>query len=216
MVIGAGLLVAALVSSGDVDGSTPEATLSAEPSGTGDPSAEPAEPSGTGDPGAGTTAPTTPEVGLGEGVASERGGRAPLRGFGEAVVTVTGPTGEVCEVCMLAASTDDQQARGLMEVTNADLGGYDGMLFDYPEPVDGSFYMRNTPMPLSIAYFDADGAFVSATDMEPCGDREGCPTYPADRPFQYAIEVPRGALDAISALPRSTISVGARTCPLAD
>lgn len=100
-----------------------------------------------------------------------------------------------------------------MEVTDADLGGYDGMLFEYPEPVDGSFYMRNTPMPLSIAYFDQGRVFVSATDMTPCDDVVDCPTYHADRPFRYAIEVPQGGLGEIAAVPGSSIAIGARTCP---
>ena len=80
-----------------------------------------------------------------------------------------------------------------MEVT--DLQGYSGMVFVYDEDVAGGFYMRNTPTPLSIAWIAADGEVVTITDMEPCEDREGCPTYSPDGPYRYAIETFQGDLD---------------------
>ena len=51
-------------------------------------------------------------------------------------------------------------------------------------------------MPLSIAFFAADGSFVSASDMAPCLDRPPaeCPRYPPAGPFTAAIEVPAGGL----------------------
>lgn len=165
---------------------------------------------------AATTAPTTAEAGLGEGVAPERDGRSPLRGFGEVLVTITDLDGETCEACLLAATDASQRARGLMEVTDPELGGYDGMLFEYPEPISGAFWMRNTPLPLSIAYFDADRKLVSARNMEPCGDVDSCPTYGSDGPFRYALEVPRGELGELLVAPGSTFTIDARTCPAAD
>ena len=162
----------------------------------------------------GTTVPLG-SSGLGEGVGSERAGRTPLRGFGEVVVTVTTEDGKICDLCLLAATTAEQRARGLMEVTDEDLGGYDGMLFEYPEETSGAFWMRNTPLPLSIAYFDEDGALVSTQDMEPCGDEASCPSYPADGSFKYAIEVPQGMLDEAGAVGDATLHIHARHCPLA-
>ena len=79
-----------------------------------------------------------------------------------------------------------------MEVT--DLQGYSGMAFVYEEDVQNAFYMRNTPMPLSIAWIAADGSVVTITDMEPCEDRDGCPSYAPSGPYRYAIEVPQGDL----------------------
>lgn len=163
---------------------------------------------------AGTTAPTTP-AGLGAGTVPERAGRSPLRGFGEVAVTVTRPDGTTCELCLLSAISAPQRARGLMEVTDEGLGGYDGMLFEFPGKVDGAFWMRNTPMPLSIAYFDPKGGFVSSTDMEPCDDVATCPTFPASAPFQYALEVPQGNLGDTGAVEGATLRIDARTCPLA-
>ena len=68
-----------------------------------------------------------------------------------------------------------------MEVT--DLQGYSGMAFVYDEDVQNAFHMRNTPTPLSIAWIAADGSVVSTADMEPCEDRDGCPTYPPVGPL---------------------------------
>ena len=53
-----------------------------------------------------------------------------------------------------------------MSVTS--LGGADGMLFRFGAEQTASFWMKDTVLPLSIAFFADDGAFVSATDMEPC------------------------------------------------
>ncbi|HEX2575267.1 MAG TPA: DUF192 domain-containing protein [Aquihabitans sp.] len=173
-----------------------------------------------------TSAPTTtavadPSAGdggvaLGEGWEPAVGGRTRLAGFGEAAVTITAADGETCEVCLLTATTTDQRARGLMEVTDPDLGGYDGMLFEYDEDASGGFWMRNTPMPLSIAYFDAERTLVSATDMAPCDDVASCPTYPPEGPFRYALELPDGGLDELLVADGSTFRIDGRTCPAAD
>ena len=103
-----------------------------------------------------------------------------LEGFDELAVTVDPGDGSLLAWCLLAALTAQQRARGLMEVT--DLQGYSGMVFVYEEDVQNGFCMRNTPMPLSIAWIAADGSVVTTTDMEPCEDRDGCPSYPAAGP----------------------------------
>ena len=69
------------------------------------------------------------------------------------------------------------------------------MAFVWPADVQGSFFMRNTRLPLSIVFVDADGAVVSTSDMEPCPDSVvDCPLYGADGPYRWALEVPQGAL----------------------
>jgi uncharacterized membrane protein (UPF0127 family) len=89
-----------------------------------------------------------------------------------------------------------------------DLGGYDGMIFVFQEDTTGSFYMLNTPLPLSIAWFDSSGQFVSATDMEPCLTGPDCPLYSAVRPYRFALEVPKGGLAGLGIGPGSTIEIG--------
>jgi uncharacterized protein len=128
--------------------------------------------------------------------------RAPVPGFGEVAIRVaSGP-----KLCALLAQSQEQRARGLMART--DLAGHIGMVFLFPGPVSETFYMRNTPMPLSIAWFDAAGRFVSATDMAPCPDKVGCPTYAAARPYRYALEVPRGGLPGLGIGAGAVLAVG--------
>ena len=110
-------------------------------------------------------------------------------------------------MCLWAAVTAADQGRGLMGVT--DLGGADGMVFRYSSPVATQFWMRDTVMPLSIAFFAADGSFVSATDMEPCltGPADACARYAAAGPYVNAIEVPKGGLEALLMTPGSELEL---------
>lgn len=112
--------------------------------------------------------------------------------FGTVRATIRTGNGDAVELCLLHASTAEQRSRGLMEVT--DLGGFDGMLFSYEEDSTNQFYMLNTPMPLSITWWRADGGYVSGTKMSPClsTPSEQCERYPPAGPYRYALEVPQG------------------------
>jgi uncharacterized membrane protein (UPF0127 family) len=138
-------------------------------------------------------------------------GRVRLDGFEELAVQVDPGDGSPRAFCLLAALAADQRARGLMEVT--DLQGYSGMVFVYQEDAQNPFYMRNTPMPLSIAWIAADGSVVDTADMEPCEDRDGCPRYVPDGPYRYAIEVPQGGLDELGISGSSAVAVGGACAP---
>ena len=88
-----------------------------------------------------------------------------------------------------------------------------GMLFAFPEDSSGGFWMKNTILPLSIAYLAADGTTVTTTDMAPCpASASTCPTYPAGGSYRWAIEVPQGRLGDLGISDRSTITVGATSC----
>ena len=141
---------------------------------------------------------------------AEPSGRRPLEGFAEVAFAIRGAGaagGALLELCALLAATADARAQGLME--QDDLRGYDGMLFEFDEPTEGRFWMRNTRIPLSIAFFDERGGFVSATDMEPCPDDvDDCPTYGADGPYLWALEVAQGDLPRVGAEPGSVLEIG--------
>lgn len=94
------------------------------------------------------------------------------------------------------ADSADERQRGLMEVE--DLGGLDGMMFEFESERAVSFTMRNTSIPLDIYFFDSEGEAVGITEMVPC-ESEPCPSYPADGPVRYALEVPAGHLNVGSA-----------------
>lgn len=138
--------------------------------------------------------------------------RAPFGGFGEvAVSAVPAGGGDYLSWCLLAARTAQERARGLMEVT--DLQGYSGMAFIYEDDVANGFFMRNTPTPLSIAWVAADGEVVTIRDMEPCEDRDGCPTYSPEGSYRYAIEVFQGDLPALGISEGSEVTVGGACGP---
>lgn len=137
-----------------------------------------------------------------------------IAGFGEIGFSVTPGEGLTAmsptRQCALLAATEAQRAQGLMQVT--DLEGYTGMIFRYSADSRGGFYMKNTPMPLSIAWFAADGTFVSSADMEPCGDRTDCPIFSATGPYRYALEVPQGQLPSLGVGPGSVLKLHG-ACP---
>jgi uncharacterized membrane protein (UPF0127 family) len=104
----------------------------------------------------------------------------------------------VVELDVWFAGEPAQRQQGLMTVT--DLGGADGMLFAFDAPARYRFYMWQTPMPLDIYFFDADGQLVGYDAMEPCldGSAAACERYSPDTPFLLALEVSPGSLDAFA------------------
>src|SRR4051794_12099990 len=161
----------------------------------------------------GETAPVGP-AGIGSGWTATARGRHVLAGFGQVAATITTGDGRVCHLCLLAAQSRDQWSRGLMGVTDPKLGGHDGMVFTGADSVTGSFWMRDTPQPLAVAYYDADGRFVSAAEMAPCGHAASCRQYPAGGPFRSAVEVPSGRLSSVGATRGSVLRLLTTPCPL--
>lgn len=100
------------------------------------------------------------------------------------------------------ADTPDLRARGLMEVE--DLGNLEGMVFVMGRTTTSAFTMRNTRIPLHIAFFDADGMLVDVLEMKPC-EAEPCPRYRPVGPFSHAVEAPLGAFDDLDAGDRFSI-----------
>ena len=139
----------------------------------------------------------------------EEGAR--LQGFGEIGfrVQTDGGLPSTTELCALEAATEEQRARGLMDVTDPQLLGYDGMIFRFGEAdTTTTFHMRDTPLALSVAWFDANGSFLGATDMAPCPDDVAeCPLYAPPQPFRVAIEVPQGQLGALGIGPGTVLEL---------
>ena len=99
------------------------------------------------------------------------------------------------------AKTAQEQAKGLMgiEMLPAD----EGMAFVFDEPTDSTFWMKDTLIPLSIAFVDEAGRVIGMRDMQPCKS-DPCPTYGIDEPYVLAIEANLGWFD------RAGIKVGDR------
>jgi uncharacterized membrane protein (UPF0127 family) len=98
------------------------------------------------------------------------------------------------EVVLDVEVADDADERSVGLMNREDLGSSDGMAFLWDEPVRASFWMKDTLIPLSIAFWTADGEIVSIMDMEPC-EADPCPTYDPGTAFVGALEVERGAFD---------------------
>jgi hypothetical protein len=64
----------------------------------------------------------------------------------------------------------------------------DGMLFVFPEDTRGGFWMKNTLVPLTIVFFNADGKRVRKLSMTPCR-QESCPIYNPGRRYRFALEL---------------------------
>ena len=106
--------------------------------------------------------------------------------FDESEITVGGET-----LTVAVADTPEKRARGLMEVEELP-ESLDGMLFVFEEPRPGAFHMLNTPMPLDIWWFDAEGLLIGSAAMEPC-PLEPCVSYGSPAPVKWVLETPSGA-----------------------
>jgi uncharacterized membrane protein (UPF0127 family) len=84
------------------------------------------------------------------------------------------------------AASDPQRMQGLMY--RKKLGRDDGMLFIFDEPAYQSMWMKNTLIPLSVAFIDADGRILNILDMEP----QTLETHTSAGPAVYAIETNKG------------------------
>ena len=130
-------------------------------------------------------------------------------GFAAISVRVTRSDGTIDEHCLWSADTTAERERGLMGVTDPNLGGHPGMLFRFTAPTTTGFWMKDTLLPLSVAWFDAAGRFIDQSDMVPCPS--GAASCPVSRPsgaYTEAIEVPQGRLADLGIERGSTIAVG--------
>jgi hypothetical protein len=84
------------------------------------------------------------------------------------------------------ADTDATRMRGLMH--RASLAPNGGMLFVFDAEAPYCMWMKNTPLPLSVAFIDAGGAIVNIADMQPHTEDAHCAT----RPVPYALEMRQG------------------------
>lgn len=90
------------------------------------------------------------------------------------------------------AETKEQRAHGLMHRTS--LPENYGMLFVFEEEQFLSFWMKNTYVDLSIAYFDSNRLLFEIIDMKASSGemQTKFKTYPSSKTAKYALEVPLG------------------------
>jgi uncharacterized protein len=106
------------------------------------------------------------------------------------------------------ANTVESRTQGLM--FRKYLGPNEGMLFVFPQAEPYCFWMKNTLIPLSIAFLDAQGKVVSVDEMQPQTENTHCAAAPA----QYALEMTAGWFAAKGIRPGAML-VGVSKAPAA-
>ncbi len=123
---------------------------------------------------------------------SSGGGGASPTASGSALPTgtvqITSTTGTVL-VRVQIAETEAARERGLMGVRH--LAPDAGMAFVFPRPTDDSFWMKDTLIPLSIAFWGSGGRIVGIREMLPC-HVTSCPLYSPGVEYVGAVEANRG------------------------
>ncbi|MEK7677444.1 MAG: DUF192 domain-containing protein [Verrucomicrobiota bacterium] len=105
-----------------------------------------------------------------------------------------GPQEMMAEV----ARTPSQIQKGMM--FRKEMAEHEGMLFVFPQPRRASFWMKNTLIPLSCAYIDAEGIILEIRDMKPLDET---PIVAASDQVSYVLETKQGWFE------RNKVGVGA-------
>jgi len=84
------------------------------------------------------------------------------------------------------AASPDQRATGLMH--RQEMPQHEGMLFVFEQPSQQCFWMKNTLLPLSIAFVADDGTIVNIDEMAPQTLDSHCST----KPVRYVLEMNKG------------------------
>jgi uncharacterized membrane protein (UPF0127 family) len=92
----------------------------------------------------------------------------------------------IVEIKAEIARTEDERNNGLM--FRRKLADGEGMLFIFDRDQQLSFWMKNTLIPLSIAYIASDGRIIDIKDMQPLDLN----SVQSSRSVRYALEVPQG------------------------
>lgn len=87
------------------------------------------------------------------------------------------------------ARTPQQTQTGMM--FRKEMAAHEGMLFVFDAPARRCFWMKNTLLPLSIAYIADDGRIVDVIDMQPLSEASHC----SSQPVRFALEMNQGWFD---------------------
>ena len=104
--------------------------------------------------------------------------------------------GSTVQLHALFAQTEEQREYGLMNRESLD--DDESMVFVFFEETTSGFWMKNTLIPLSVAFFDVDGKILKILDMDPCPpETVSCPIYTPGVAYMGALEVNQGAFDRL-------------------
>ena len=116
------------------------------------------------------------------------------------------------------AQTPAQQQLGMMMRT--EMATHEGMLFVFEDVSPRCFWMKNTLLPLSIAFIEDDGTVVNIAEMKPRSEASHC----SEKPVRYALEMNQGWFSKRAIKPgfrlkgppfrRQRTRRGSRRCPV--
>jgi uncharacterized membrane protein (UPF0127 family) len=93
------------------------------------------------------------------------------------------------KIDVYVASNEEERSMGLM--FRKDMPDGEGMLFLCDEPAVQKFWMKDTPLPLSVAFIEEDGTIGKIEDMAP----DTLDSHSSDKPVRYILEVNQGWFD---------------------
>jgi uncharacterized membrane protein (UPF0127 family) len=103
-----------------------------------------------------------------------------------AVLSITRPDSVPVEITVEIARTEQERTQGLMHRKKLPDG--EGMIFIFERDEQLSFWMKNTVIPLSIAFIASDGRITEIKDMQPLD----LSAVKSSRSVRYALETPQG------------------------
>ena len=100
------------------------------------------------------------------------------------------------------ARTEEERAQGLMHRKKLPDG--EGMIFIFDRDQQLSFWMKNTVIPLSIAFIASDGRITEIRDMQPLDLN----SVKSSRSVRYALETPQGWFERTGIKPGDIVHIG--------
>ena len=108
-------------------------------------------------------------------------------------LTIAGSGGPELSLHVQIAQTPQSQQKGLMGVTK--MPDHVGMAFLFGESTSTAFWMKDTLIPLDIAFWDSKGRIVATFTMTPCRS-DSCPVYQPAATYVSSVEMNAGLLAA--------------------
>ena len=104
------------------------------------------------------------------------------------------------DIMVYVARSEEERALGLMH--RRELPENEGMLFMCDSRAVQKFWMKDTPLPLSVAFLEEDGTILKIADLEP-HDLDG---ESSEHPVRYVLEVNQGWFDERGIAPGHRVS----------
>lgn len=123
---------------------------------------------------------------------------APAAGATARILTASGH-----EVIVMLEVADTPASRAIGLSRRSSLAADGGMLFVFPSDGLAPFWMKDTWIPLSIAFIASDGAIVDIQDMQPMTEDLHSPP----RPYRYALEVNQGFFEKNGVRPDDRVEI---------